>query len=290
MTIKLKYLKITSYLTLFLVCFSLANLTSQTMNANRENLYPWCIVAYDSVKRSPEKRIALIKELGFSSYAYDWRQHHLGNTYQELQVAEKNEIKVMSVWLWLNAKNDRLNKLSAANEELISIVEKSGIKTTFWLSFNDNFFKGLSQEESLEKAIEYVSFIGQKVQKIGCEMALYNHSGWFGDPYNIISVIKALPALDLSMVFNFHHAFDYLDSFEELAEIMTPYLSAVNLNGMKKDGPKILTIGQGDYEKNMVQQLIINGFNGPWGILGHVENTDVKTILEDNLEGLQKLE
>jgi hypothetical protein len=70
---------------------------------------------------------------------------------------------------------------------------------------------------------------------------------------------------------------------------MKPYLSSVNLNGMKKDGPKILTIGHGDYEKTMIELLINNGFAGPWGILGHIAEKDVKTVLKQNLDGLKSI-
>ena len=81
-----------------------------------------------------------------------------------------------------------------------------------------------------------------------------------------------------------------MDEFKPVAKDIAPYLSAVNLNGMKHDGSKILTIGKGDYEKAMVRELVSNGFNGPWGIMGHVEGADVKTVLEENLTGLNRLE
>ena len=42
-----------------------------------DNLYPWCIVAFDSLERSQSERINMLNELGFSKYAYDWRDEHL---------------------------------------------------------------------------------------------------------------------------------------------------------------------------------------------------------------------
>ena len=50
------------------------------------------------------------------------------------------------------------------------------------------------------------------------------------------------------------------------------YLSCVNINGMKKEGPEIIPVGQGDSEKYMIDLLLQSGYNGPWGILGHVED------------------
>ena len=89
------------------------------------------------------------------------------------------------------------------------------------------------------------------------------------------------------MVFNFHHAQEYIMDFRNIAKKIMPYLSAVNLNGMRKDGPKILPIGEGDYEKEMYDVLIREGYKGPWGILGHVEEKDVRQVLEQNLAGLK---
>ena len=70
-------------------------------------------------------------------------------------------------------------------------------------------------------------------------------------------------------------------------DIDTEY--SVNLNGMRKGGPKILPIGQGDHEREMIQILLNKGYNGPWGILGHVEDADVKYVLDQNIDGLNNL-
>jgi hypothetical protein len=40
----------------------------------------------------------------------------------------------------------------------------------------------------------------------------------------------------------------------------------------------------------MIEVLAEKGFNGPFGILGHVDDADVKVILEQNLEGLRSLQ
>jgi hypothetical protein len=58
---------------------------------------------------------------------------------------------------------------------------------------------------------------------------------------------------------------------------------------MKVDGPKILPLGQGDRELEMLKTLKASGYNGAIGIIGHVENDDVKVVLQRNIEGLKKL-
>ena len=71
--------------------------------------------------------------------------------------------------------------------------------------------------------------------------------------------------------------------------VMQPYLWVVNLNGMVKGGPKIVPIGKGDHEKQMLQTLKQAGYTGPFGILGHVEDADVKVVLQQNLEGFREI-
>ncbi len=253
------------------------------------NLYPWCIVAFDSLERSPAERIQMLNEFGFRKYAYDWRDKHLDEMLSEIRLAEESSIEIIGVWLWINAKRDSLHQLSPANTKLFEIIEESGLKTSFWLSFNNNYFEGLSQEESILKGVTMVDFIASKAQSIGCNVALYNHSGWFGNPYNQIEIIKLLPQHKLKMVYNFHHAHEQIDVFSQLVDDFSPYLAAVNLNGMREGGPKIMTIGEGDHERNMIEILLENGYQGPWGILGHVENKDVRKVLEQNLSGLESL-
>src|SRR5690348_8317118 len=43
----------------------------------RDNLIAWCIVPFDSKKRGPEERAAMLERLGFRHFAYDWRAEHI---------------------------------------------------------------------------------------------------------------------------------------------------------------------------------------------------------------------
>ena len=102
-------------------------------------------------------------------------------------------------------------------------------------------------------------------------------------------IIKALPNEDLGVVFNFHHAHDSLQEYSENIKLLFPYLWAVSLNGMKAEGPKIITIGQGNLEQKMIQELLDLGYKKPFTILGHVKGGDPEIILEKNYNGLQKI-
>nr|WP_299069959.1 TIM barrel protein [uncultured Allomuricauda sp.] len=275
---------------LFFLLVFIASCTGQSEEKiELKNIYPWCIVAFDSIERSPAERIQMLKDLGFSKYAYDWRNKDLDEMETELDLAKENQIEVISVWFWLNAKRDSLGKLSPANNRVLEIIKHSKLKTTLWLSFSPNFFEGKTQEESMALTLEMIKFVHAKAKEIGCKVALYNHRGWFGNPSNQVELIKMLPQCNLSMVYNFHHAHEYLDDFPQIVKEIKPYLTAVNLNGMRKKGPKILPIGEGNEEKGMINMLINSGFVGPWGVLGHVEHKDVQQILEQNIKGLHAL-
>lgn len=133
-----------------------------------------------------------------------------------------------------------------------------------------------------------ISFLSKRARSLDCKLALYNHGDWFGEPENQVKIIQVLPDEDLGIIFNFHHAHQQIDPFPEMVDVMLPYLWSVNLNGLRKGGPKILPIGQGDHEREMIELLIGKGYTGDFGILGHVENADVEMILKANLEGLKK--
>ncbi len=253
-----------------------------------EKIYAWCIVPFDSLKRSPEERIEMLKRLGIKKYAYDWRQEHLASMAKEFRLAQANNIEINAVWLWIDDNWDAVGKLNDANERLFQIIDEIAYEGQVWVSFNANFFENLSDEEAVEKGADMISFLSKKANALGCKLALYNHGDWFGEPENQIKIIKALPDEDLGIIFNFHHAHKQIDRFPEMVDMMLPYLWSVNLNGLRKEGPKILPIGEGDYEKEMIQLLIKKGYTGDFGILGHVENADVEMILKANLEGLRK--
>jgi sugar phosphate isomerase/epimerase len=226
-----------------------------------------------------------LKELGITSYAYDWREKHLDETAHELSLAKENGINIIAVWMWI--ENDEPGKLSKSNEKIFNAMKETGTSSQVWLGFNENYFNGLSQEESVQKGIKMLRYLDERAKESGSRIALYNHGGWFGEPENQVEMIEQLPDCEVGIIYNFHHGHEQIDRFPELLKIMKPYLWAVNLNGMKKEGPKIITIGEGIEEKRMIQLILDSGFDGPFGILGHTEGEDVKEVLQRNLEGLR---
>ena len=249
-----------------------------------DDLVAWCIVPFDSRKRSPEERIAMLERLGFKRYAYDWRAEHLPDTARELRLASERGIRVEAVWVWI--EKDRPGRLSEDNERLLAALKEAGLATQLWVGFAPGFFEGLSDQEKVARGAEMVRHLSDRAAETKSRVALYNHGDWFGEPENQVRIIQALPGRDIGIVYNFHHGHEHIARFDALVKAIRPYLWVVNLNGMRPEGPKILPFGTGTHERPMLQTVLDSGFKGPFGVLGHVDDADVEEILRGNLRGL----
>lgn len=291
--IKMKLLKVFTLFT-FILLYGACKPASSPIVSNqypfeKSNLIPWSIVGFDVKERTPQERLEMLAALGFNRYAYGNRPKHIPTMQQEWKSAKKHNIKIDAVWLYVNLKKDQPNNLKPESEAVFENLKIVGLKTQIWVGFEPFYFENLSKEESLKQAVKMVLYLSERAKSLGCKIALYNHGGWYGKPDNQLKIIEALPELDLGIIFNFHHAHDSLDEYSENINNLLPYLWCVNINGMRKEGPKIITIGKGDLEKEMIQQLLDLNYNGPFGILGHVKGGDPEIILQENLNGLQKL-
>ncbi|MCK5691288.1 MAG: sugar phosphate isomerase/epimerase [Bacteroidales bacterium] len=253
----------------------------------KENLVAWCIVPFDSESRTPQERAEMLNELGLTQIAYDYRDEHIPSFKEEIEVLKDHNIKLSAVWLWVDPRWEE--PLNDAGREVFDILRETGTQTEIWVGFPDNAFEGISDEESLSRSEEAVKEILQEAEDIGCTLALYNHGGWFGEPVNLIRIIESVGSEKIRIVYNFHHAHHQVDQFEALLQKMLPYLSTININGMKVEGPKIISLGDGDRELEMLSIIRASGYSGPIGILGHTEGEDIRVVLERNLKGLEQL-
>ena len=134
--------------------------------------------------------------------------------------------------------------------------------------------------------------IAVAAQEAKCQVALYNHGGWFGIPENQLRLIDAIDLPNVGIVYNLHHAHDQIDRLKQILERIGPKLLALNINGMETDGDrvgkKILVIGQGNRDLECLRIIGESGFRGPIGILNHTD-LDARVRLTENLEGLDQL-
>ena len=252
-----------------------------------ENLLAWCVVPFDSEARGPAARVDMLKQLGFTKFAYDWRDQHLPSFPQEVELLNQQQIELTSVWWWIDGQGEEL--LNQGNQQLLHYLDSLDVSCDIWMSFSDNYFDGMDDATKLETAVESVKLLHQKAAAVGCRLMLYNHGSWFGDPRNQVAIIEESGLNDIGIIYNFHHAHQQMDQFSELLQVMLPYLNTVNINGMDENGPKILTVGQGQREGEMLQILAESGFDGHVGIIGHLEQEDVEQVLNRNIQGLQRI-
>ncbi|HTU18061.1 MAG TPA: TIM barrel protein [Gemmataceae bacterium] len=249
----------------------------------RDNLVAWCIVPFDARKRGPEQRVAMLKQLGFKRFAYDWRAEHLPAFDRELGLLKKEGIELTAVWFPANLGDDA--------QKLLAVIEKHKVRPQLWVTMTGGgpAKSAEEQKQKVESHARALRPIAEAAAKLGCSVALYNHGGWFGEPENQLAILDALHLPNVGVVYNLHHGHDHLDRFPELLKKMKPHLLALNLNGMVKGGDhagkKILPLGQGDDDLRLLKIIAASGWRGPIGILGHTQD-DAEERLQDNLDGL----
>jgi sugar phosphate isomerase/epimerase len=269
----------------FLICWLTVNviLAAEPPLYDRANLVAWCIVPFDSKQRGPVERVELLRQLGFKKYAYDWRAQHLPTFDQEVTLLKKQQIELTAVWF--------PNTINRDAQLLLDVLSKHELKTQLWVMLAQPP-EQLQQAEKVKFCAEQLASLVAGAGKHGHQVVLYNHGGWTGEPANQIAVIQQLNQPHLGMVYNLHHGHEHLAKLPELLKQSLPYLRCVNLNGMvengDKTGEKILPLGAGKLDLQVLKQIQDSGYHGPIGIIGHTQD-DVAERLQDNLAGLDWL-
>jgi sugar phosphate isomerase/epimerase len=253
---------------------------------DRENLVAWCIVPFDAKKRGPEERAAMLERLGIKQLAYDWRGEHIATFDAELDALKRHDIKLTAFWFPDN--------LGAEAQAILSVLKRHKVQTQLWMCSGIGPANASPEEHrrAVDAAVARIRPIAEAAGKIGCSVELYNHGGWFGQPENMVEIVKQLNMPNVGIVYNLHHGHDHLDRFPKALKLMMPYLHALNLNGMAKDGErrglKIMPIGQGELDLGLLKTIRESGYRGPIGILNHTD-ADAEARLHDNRDGLEWL-
>ncbi len=256
----------------------------------RDNLIAWCIVPFDSSKRGPEERAAMLEKLGFKHFAYDWRAEHIPTFDAEIDALKKHGVALDAFWV-------APGELNRESRIILDALKRHSVKAQLWalIDLGPDKVQGAEQDRRVALAVQKLRPLAEEAGKIGCTVALYNHGGWFGEPENQIAIIEKLKASGVSnvgLVYNLHHGHEHLTRFSALLQKMKPYLMALNINGMDPDGEKagrkILPLGQGSLDLDFLRTIRDSGYRGPIGILGHTQD-DAEARLRDNLDGLDWL-
>jgi putative heme-binding domain-containing protein len=219
----------------------------------------------------------MLSELGISRCAYDWRAEHVPSFEQEILAYKQHGIEFFAFW--------------SVHEDAFKLFEKHGLHPQIWQTLTDPGDK--DQTTKVESAAQNLLPLCRRTHAMGCSLGLYNHGGWGGEPKNIVAACQRLHELGqdhVGIVYNFHHGHDHIDVWAESLKQMQPYLLCVNLNGMnRQEQPKILGIGKGQHELEMIRILVASGYDGPIGILDHREQLDARDSLVENIEGLDRV-
>ncbi len=250
----------------------------------RDNLVAWCIVPFDSKKRGPVERVAMLQRLGFSHYAYDWRDEHVPTFDTEVVELQKHGIELTAIWF---------PGLDANGKKLLEVLKARGVKTQLWVTGGGEPTRTPDeQRQRIVAEANRLRPIAEAAAAQSCTVGLYNHGGWFGEPENQLAILAELKLPNVGIVYNLHHGHAHLDRFPELLAKMLPHLYVLNVNGMvlKGDqvGRKILPLGAGDLDLGLLKTIRDSAYRGPIGILGHT-NDDAEERLRDNLDGLDWL-
>jgi hypothetical protein len=257
---------------------------------SKNNLVAWCIVPFDAAQRNPKQRAEMLHRLGFKAMAYDWRESHIPEFDEEVAQLKKSGIKMVAFW-WTGGlpENNETLKNSSIVQTQLDFFRRNNLELDVWVTLSDQGLEELSDEGKYEKLAQRVDLLANEMAKLNCRVGLYNHGGWGGQPAHMVGVVKKLKSDNVGLVYNYHHAHDDLENLDENFNLMVPYLYCVNLNGMNRKGPKILPIGQGEMDLEIITMIKNSSYKGPIGIIGHVEEEDVEVVLNRNLEGLKAL-
>lgn len=254
----------------------------------RSNLVAWCIVPFDAKKRGPEERGAMLEALGLRQLAYDWRNEHVASFDAEVEAMRRHGV-AMTAWWFPQTLDD-------TGRRILDVCKRQRIAPQLWvMGGGEKTRHAAEQAARIESEAARLLPIARAAAEIGANVGLYNHGGWFGETGNQLALIERLGregATNVGIVLNLHHAHDVLEQFALVLEKAQPHLLAVNLNGMARggdrDGRKILPLGQGEYDLEILRVLRESGWRGPIGVLNHTDE-DAEARLRDNLAGLDWL-
>ena len=255
----------------------------------RDNLIAWCIVPFDSKKRGPEERAAMLERLGFKHFAYDWRAEHIPTFDAEFEALKRHHVALDAFWAARGAQSRH-----AHHPQRAQATSGEG------RALGASRFRGRSRVGRRARASHRgrhgqappTGPGGREDRLLAGPVQPRGMVRRAGEPDRDHRATEKQGVTNVGMVYNLHHGHDHLDRFAELLTKMKPYLKAVNLNGMDRGGDrvgrKILPLGQGALDLDLLRIIRDSGYRGPIGILGHTMD-DAEQRLQDNLDGLDWL-
>ena len=254
---------------------------------SKENLLAWCIVPYDVVERGPEERARMLRDLGITMLAYDWRERHIPTFDEEWKALNQYGIKLQAFWMVTGPDPET----DPTVEVVFDFIERNNVQTQLWTYIVETEeFQMMNSDEKVGEVVRILEYLSDRATESDCLIGMYNHRGWLGEPENQVKIIERLNRENVGIVYNFHHAVGHHERFGQFFPTIEPHLLAVNLAGIKKtDSVGFYGLGEGDVESDMIRIILNSGYSGPIGIINHDENWDARTGLMKEMEGLERV-
>src|SRR4051794_19533931 len=91
----------------------------------RTYLVAWCIVPFDSKKRSPEARAEMLESLGFKLFAYDYRAEHIPSFDAEMEALKRHHVQLFA-WWFPTVLNDEARLI-------LAVLKRHNIRAQLWV-------------------------------------------------------------------------------------------------------------------------------------------------------------
>jgi sugar phosphate isomerase/epimerase len=254
-----------------------------------DNLVAWCVVPFDAARRGPEARAAMLEDLGFRQFAYDWRDRDIPTFDAEIDALQRHHVGLLAWWFPLAAEDPKALPI-------LETFRRHGVRPQLWFASMDAAVPRTPGEQAqfVEAAARRVAALERLAAPYGCRVELYNHNGWFGREENELAVLESLRRqgiADVGMVYNFSHcrdsAHDDSRQFPALWARIKDHVVAVNVTGLYREGVLVYP-SQGDSELEMMRTIQHSGWTGPIGVIAE-KGGDAQQTLGNYVKGLDWL-
>lgn len=256
---------------------------------SHSNLTAWCVVPFDAKARSPEARVHMLRGLGFTRFAYDWREKDIPTFDAEIDALKQGGIELVAWWFPFDADDPQA-------KATLDTFRRHGVSPQLWVyqSQRPEIREAKDPARHLKLESERIGALVRLAEPYGCRVELYNHNGWYGRVENQLAIIARLKEAGITsvgMVYNFSHARDedHDDSkdFARLWSLMRDHVVAVNVSGMSWEG-RLIYPSEGDKELEMMRVIQGSGWRGPVGLIAE-KGGDAEVTLRNYLGGLDLL-
>src|SRR5512138_1268584 len=91
----------------------------------QKNLMAWCIVPFDSKKRGPEERAAMLEKLRFTKFAYDYRAEHIPTFDAEMDALKRHHVELFAWWF--------PTVMHAEAQNILDVLKRHQMRAQLWV-------------------------------------------------------------------------------------------------------------------------------------------------------------